>query len=429
MNVGSWRLKRSADGGRQQIVTLKLGPQTERELQRGVRRELGQDRLTQLDRILLEDATPEGLVDLRTRAHPGYSRQLLIGRLQKLERMGLARAKAPNRWLLATNMERTLRQLGEDTDISQAMRQTIAEHGLVRLSYAIHHDPEPGMRVIGRVLGKGVTGRERNDKAHLLIDGIDGQVHYVEMAQAAASAVRIDRIVEINRPRRIVARLENRPPLAPDIAGDRGQMDNDEASTYRLERGYRDGGARVDAEIGRRNAGRAALEARVLSVIDVEAQVTAHAATWLDRTLFADTDAGVADSGFGRELRQALMRRQQWLIEQGLARREGNTIVFGRDLLATLAQREVLATGEKLARDRGLALRVPQNGERISGQYRETVTLVSGPYALIETASDLALLPQPRTVEKAQRRSVSGLVVGDEVDRHVGRRRGLGRGI
>jgi len=329
------------------------------------------------------------------------------------------------------NMERTLRQLGEDTDISQAMRQTIAEHGLVRHSYAIHHDPEPGMRVIGRVLGKGVTGREHNDKAHLLIDGIDGQVHYVEMAQAAASAVQIDRIVEINRPRRIVARLENQPPLAPDIAGDRGQGDNDDvqASTYRLERGYRDRGARFDAESGRRNAGRAALEPRVLSVIDVEAQVTAHAATWLDRRLIADTDASVADSGFGRELRQALMRRQQWLIEQGLARRQGNTIMFGRDLLVTLSQREVLATGEKLARDRGLALRVPQNGERISGQYRETVTLVSGPYASIEAASDLALLPQRRTVWKAQDRGVSGLVVDDEVDRHVGRRRGLGRGI
>ena len=290
------------------------------------------------------------------------------------------------------------------------------------------------MRIIGRVLSKGVTGRERDDKAHLLIDGIDGQVHYVEMAQFAAGAVQIDRIVEINRPRRIeryVAPLEHRPPLAPDIGGDRGQGHNDDvhASTRRFERGYRDGVARVDAEIGRRAAGRAALEARVLSAIDVEAQVTAHAATWLDRRLVADTDAGVADSGFGRELRRALMRRQQWLIEQGLVRREGNTIVFGRDLLATLSHREVLATGGKLARARGLALRMLQNGERVSGQYRETVTLVSGPYALIETASDLALLPWRGTIEKAQGRRVSGLVVDDEVDWHVGRRRGLGRGI
>jgi type IV secretory pathway VirD2 relaxase len=417
-----------------EIATRELGPQTERELQRGLAREIAQDRLTRLDRTLLEDATPEGLVDLRTVAHPRYSRQLLIGRLQKLERMGLARTKAPSQWLLAGNMERTLRHLGEDSDISEAMRQAIAERGLVRHRYAIHRDPEPGMRLIGRVLGKGITGRERHDRVHLLIDGLDGRVHYVELAQAAAGSVEIDRIIDVRRSRGIerrVAPLENRPPSTPEIAGDRGQGAHDEVRAARrtLERGCRDGVRQVDAEFSRRDAGRSALEVRVLSVIDLKAQITAHAATWLDRALIAGADPGVADIGFGRELREALMRRQQWLIEQGLARREGNSIVFGRDLLATLSRREVLATGEELARARGLALRVPQNRERISGQYRETLTLISGRYALIETASELALLPWRGAIEKSLGRGVSGLVVGDDVDWQVGRRRGLGLGV
>ncbi|HXW30173.1 MAG TPA: DUF3363 domain-containing protein, partial [Xanthobacteraceae bacterium] len=337
-------------------------------------------------------------------------------------------------WLLAANMERTLRQLGEDADIGEAMRQAVAGRSLSRHRFAIHRDPEPAMRVIGRVLSKGVTGHERNDKVHLLIDGIDGQVHYVEMAQAAAGSVQIDRIVEIKRPRGIerpVGPLERRPPPARDIAGGWGQGYNDDvlASTQGLERGYQDGVARLDVERSGHHAARPALEARILSVIDIEAQVTAHAATWLDRALLADTDAGVADSGFGHELRNALTRRQQWLMEQGLARRDGDTIVFGRDLLATLSQREVLATGEKLARARGLALRVPQNHEHISGQYRETLTLVSGRYAVIETASELALLPWRGAIEKGLGRNVSGLVVENDVDWHVGRRRGLGRGV
>jgi type IV secretory pathway VirD2 relaxase len=407
-----------------EIVTLELGPQSERELRRGLGCEIGQDRLTRLDRTLLEDATPEGLVDLRPTTHSRYGRQLLIGRLQKLERLGLARTDAPGQWLLAANMERTLRRLGEDADIAETMRRTVAERGLARQRYAVHRDPEPGMRVIGRVLGKGTTGRAGTDKVHLLIDGIDGEVHYVEMARATADSVQIDRVVEINQPRAVErAPVENRPRRAPDIADGRGQEDNDEvlASTRGLLRGSRDGRA-LDAR-------RSALEAHVLSVIDVEAQVMVNAATWLDRTLVADADAGIADSGFGRELRQALMRRQQWLIEQGLARHEGNTIVFGHDLLATLAHREVVATGEKLARARGLALRVPQSGERINGQYRETVTLVSGPYALIETASALVLLPRRGAIEKALGRPVSGLVLDQDVDWHVGRRRGLGRGL
>jgi type IV secretory pathway VirD2 relaxase len=417
-----------------ELVTRELGPQTERELRRGLGREIEQDRLTRLDRTLLEDATPEGLIDLGMLAHPRDSRQLLIGRLQKLERMGLARANAPNQWLLARNMERTLRHLAEDADIREAMCQRIAERGLSRQRFAIHRDPEPAMSVIGRVLSKGVTGRERDDKVHLLIDGIDGQVHYIEMAQAAAGSVQIDRIVEVKRPggiERSVTLLEKRPPLAPDIAGGHGRGSDDDVlgSTRGLERGDRVRVARVDAAIGRRHAARPALEARVLSVIDVEAQVTAHAATWLDRALIGDADAGITDSGFGHELRHALTRRQQWLIEQGLARRDGDTIVFGRDLLATLSRREVLAIGEELARARGLALRVPQNHGRISGQYRETLTLVSGRYALIETASELALVPWRGAVEKALGRSVSGLVIDDDVDWQVGRRRGLGRGL
>jgi type IV secretory pathway VirD2 relaxase len=415
-----------------ELVTQELGPQTERELRRGLAREIDQDRLTRLDRTLLEDATADGLIDLRMMTT--HSRQLLIGRLQKLERMGLARANAPNQWLLAANMERTLRHLGEEAAIGDAMRQTLAKRGLSRHRFAIHRDPEPAMRVVGRILSKGVTGHERNDKVHLLIDGIDGQVHYVEMAQAAAGSVQIDRIVEIKRPRGIerpVAPLERRPSPAPDIAGGRGQGYGEDvlASTRGLERGDRDGVARVDVERSRHHAARPALEARTLSVIDIEAQVTAHAATWLDRALLAGADAGVADSGFGHELRNALTRRQQWLIEQGLARRDGDTIVFGCDLLATLSRREVLAAGEKLARARGLALRVPQNHEHVSGQYRETLTLVSGRYAVIETASELALLPWHGTIEKALGRSVSGLVVENDVDWHVGRRRELGRGV
>ena len=97
---------------------------------------------------LLEDATPDGLVDLGMMTHPRDSRQLLIGRLHKLERMGLVRTNAPKQWLPAANMERTVRHLGEDADIREAMRHRIAERGLSRQRFAIHRDPEAAMRVL-----------------------------------------------------------------------------------------------------------------------------------------------------------------------------------------------------------------------------------------------------------------------------------------
>ena len=43
-------------------------------------------------------------------------------------------------------------------------------------------------------------------------------------------------------------------------------------------------------------------------------------ATWLDRELVAESSTAIRDAGFGRDVREALDRRRQRLIEQGLAR-------------------------------------------------------------------------------------------------------------
>jgi Protein of unknown function (DUF3363) len=71
----------------------------------------------------------------------------------------------------------------------------------------------------------------------------------------------------------------------------------------------------------------------------------------------------------------------------------------------------------------------PQNRERISRPYRETLTRISGRYAPILTASEPGLLPWRGAIEKSLGRGVSGLVIEDAVDWQVGRRRGLGLGV
>ncbi|MPZ42745.1 MAG: DUF3363 domain-containing protein [Betaproteobacteria bacterium] len=70
------------------------------------------------------------------------------------------------------------------------------------------------------------------------------------------------------------------------------------------------------------------LGARVLSLVDLDAQVTVSAATWLDRELIADAPVPLRDGGFGREARNALARRRQWLIAEGLAREDGGKIIY-----------------------------------------------------------------------------------------------------
>jgi len=59
-------------------------------------------------------------------------------------------------------------------------------------------------------------------------------------------------------------------------------------------------------------------------------------ATWLDRQLLAPEPA-TSGGGFGAEVRDAMDRRIDHLSADGLARRQGQRVVFARDLINNLA--------------------------------------------------------------------------------------------
>src|ERR1700751_2727508 len=85
-----------------ELVTIELGPQSEHEVRRKLAGEVAADRWTRLDATLRRDAhrTQDSVLDFRREVTRSGAvrdeiRALLIGRLQKLERMGLARAIGP----------------------------------------------------------------------------------------------------------------------------------------------------------------------------------------------------------------------------------------------------------------------------------------------------------------------------------------------
>ncbi|MFG1352836.1 relaxase/mobilization nuclease domain-containing protein, partial [Xanthobacter autotrophicus] len=97
----------------QELVTLELGPQTELDVAQKLRREVGAERLTRLDRMLLAEQEERGIVDLRPDASDSYTvranRHLLVDRAKRLERYDLAEEVEPARWRLKADAERTLR--------------------------------------------------------------------------------------------------------------------------------------------------------------------------------------------------------------------------------------------------------------------------------------------------------------------------------
>ena len=67
------------------------------------------------------------------------------------------------------------------------------------------------------------------------------------------------------------------------------------------------------------------LRIRTLSALNLEQQIGSDGATWLDRELTSRDRSAIADSGFGREVKQALGLRARRLVELGLATaKDGN---------------------------------------------------------------------------------------------------------
>ena len=99
-------------------------------------------------------------------------------------------------------------------------------------------------------------------------------------------------------------------------------------------------GAIVESRAYDDDAGRKRLSLATRSDLAIEAQISAAGATWLDRQLLAKEFA-LSSAGYGAEIRDAMDRRIAHLVERGLARHQGQRVVFARDLLDTLRRREL----------------------------------------------------------------------------------------
>src|SRR3546814_3229829 len=83
-------------------------------------------------------------------------------------------------------------------------------------------------------------------------------------------------------------------------------------------------------------------------------QIGARGATWLDRQIVA-RDAVTAGSGFGLAVRHAIEARGDYLVREGLARREGQRLIAAKDLIETLKGRDLVAAAGAIAEQIGRA--------------------------------------------------------------------------
>ena len=441
-----------ADGMRRracELATEWLGPRTELEIQQSLQQEVEQERWTGLDRTLKREAE-DGLLDMQKLAEPHLKRQrlLLIGRLQRSQRMGLASERQPGGWMIHPEAERNLRSMGERGDIIRTMQRAMSGR---QCELDVFEPTEDASPIIGRVAAKGLAD-ELNDRGYLVLDGVDGKAHYVALpAKVELGEFPMGAVVEatgVGKARAVdrdIAALTEEglyrmnPHQIQRTLNTPGRNPEDVLTSHRrrLEALRRAGIVerlgddvwRVPADLpeqgrqyDRQRSGGIAVTLK--SHLSIERQARAIGATWLDQQLLDGRNVG-GGQGFGNEVGKALQQRADFLVEEGLAEKRGRRVILAPNLLATLRNKELTKAAEGITAETGLEYLQPSDGKRVSGIYRRSLMLTSGRFAMLDDGMGFSLVPWKPVIEQRLGRSLSAVVRGNFVSWELGRGRGL----
>ncbi|NJO35672.1 MAG: DUF3363 domain-containing protein, partial [Rhodospirillales bacterium] len=343
-----------------------------------LQKDISAERWTGFDRRLQRLQDDTGHVDLRPdlagRASP--DRAHLLGRMAKLERLGLAEPVGVARWTLASDLETTLRDLSERGDIIKTMHKAMTRGaGFADPGRFALHDHAPSDPVIGRLVERGLHDEIAGD-AYAIVDGIDGRVYHLKFADL-------------------------------DLTGDAEH------------------GAIVELRTWEDDRGNSRRSLAVRSDLSLDRQITATGATWLDRQLVA-AEPLMTGGGFGAEVEAAKIERAEHLAAEGMGRRQGNRILLARGLLGTLQTRELDQAVETIARRTGLDHAACEEGDWIKGVYRERIKLASGRFAMIQNELGFELVPWKPSLDRHLGESISGAVkAGGGIEWSIGRKRGI----
>ncbi len=432
-----------------ELVTLDLGPRIDHEIEARLRHDVDQERLTAIDRRLLRRMDAERIV-AATDNDP-FQQSVAAGRLRKLKAMDLAEDIGGGRYRLADGLEHTLRHMGERGDIIRLMQRELTARRLDRAGVEQVVSNNLSEPLVGRVIKRGFSDEHR-DRHYLMVDGVDGRVHYVDIGRGAATpsvpegtTVRIDpraaTVTQADRTVDAVARA-NGGHYSTDLHLRHDPTASEAFATShvrRLEAMRRSGAgperaadgswtipddhlARAEAFAQRQQRDRP-VTLSVLSRTSVADLAEKEAPTWLDRELAEGGGSAVRDVGYGREVRTALAARRQWLVEQQLADGDRSGFHYRDGALEGLRQRELRQAGERIGAGLGKRFEEARIGERIEGVIARRVDLESGSFAVVERSRDFTLVPWREVLDRNIGKAASGIMLADGISWQFGRGR------
>jgi type IV secretory pathway VirD2 relaxase len=366
-----------------EFLTLELGPEIEHDMTLKLAREVNAERFTRLDRALLKHTDRGFLVISAMPPEDRTTHASHMGRLKKLQNLGLALERQTGVWQISPDVEAKLRSLGQRDDIIKTMHRAMREAGIDRPagSFAMFDTAKTGNRIVGRVAGLGLTD-EINDRHYLVIDATDGKVHYADVGHL-------------------------RPEFVPDkgmiVAIENKAVEDSDKQRSRL---------------------------RILSYLNLEKLVDAEGATWLDKELLGKSQEKLAQAGFGGNVSAAIARRRQWLVTQGLGTiSSANMFQPQPRMLEQLRQRDLRQASQILSKELGLANAQLAGGERIEGTFSRSLNLASGKYAVIQKSKEFTLVPWRPELEQFRGKPLSGTASSQGINCDWNTKRGQGLGV
>ncbi len=362
-------------------LTLELGPEDEFEKCIKLAREVQTERFTRLDRSILKHVdqgilTISAMPPVEQHVHTSHMR-----RLKHLSNLGLANELQTGVWEIDPDIERKLKGLSKRNDIIATMHRAMREAKIDRPagSFAIFDGEASTRPVIGRVAAVGLTD-EINDKHFVVVDGIDGKVHYADIGR-----------------------------VGPEALPGKGMIVLLEAA---------------EQEMGNRQQSRL----RILSYLNLEKLVSTEGTTWLDRELASKSPIHLSNQGFGTDVKSALRNRLQWLTERGMIEQTPDGGVRpAAAAMKALTRNELNQVIAKHSATSGLQAAQLLEGERFEGSYSRPISLASGKYAFFENSKEFTLVPWRPRFEDFRGKNLTGKVSGSTIAWELaGRNRGLG---
>ena len=348
-----------------EIVALDLGPKSQLEIAARAQLDVHQHRMTEIDRTLLREAEMSETVSAAV--HSPFEQARRAGRLQMLERFGLAEEVRPGRWRIDADLQRTLTTMKERRDLTERIHQRLVDRGKRGLAgdYVLHDDAAPLREsLIGRVAFYGNVCEDR-DRRHVLLEAVDGRQHFLTFSgEDHAAHLPQDSIVKASPAR----------SGTPDLV---------------LE---------------------------ILSPVPLDRLVDAEAVTWLDRQPVAGPLAMCRDKGFGSDVTQAMEQRCRWLVEHGWADMERGQLVYRGNAFDELGRCEIARLAVAIAEESGLEYAGPGPHPRFAGLVTRKLDSEGGQYMLVENAHQFALLPWSTGLEASIGRGVEGIAHEDSFD-------------